>query len=89
MLVACQLCGSENPSDRFSLGNFNFSTFLKEKGEYIKSPLFELSSEKLGKYTGGTQNLIISEEQFLKEKPDYFLVLPWVFLDEFYLCQKS
>lgn len=32
---------------------------------------------KLGKLTIGTHILIISEEQARKEKPDYFLILPW------------
>lgn len=31
----------------------------------------------------GSQIPIISEEQARKEKPDYFLVLPWYFIDEF------
>ena len=39
--------------------------------------------EKWGKKTAGTQIPIISEEQARREKPDYFLVLPWHFLKEF------
>ena len=39
--------------------------------------------EKWGKKTVGTQIPIISEEQARREKPDYFLVLPWHFLKEF------
>jgi len=38
---------------------------------------------KWGKKTAGTNILIISEEQARKEKPDYFLILPWYFIDEF------
>ncbi|MEC7640868.1 MAG: class I SAM-dependent methyltransferase [Nitrospinota bacterium] len=44
----------------------------------------ERSPEKWGKFTVGTQIPIISEEQARKEQPDYFLVLPWAFFDEFY-----
>ncbi len=39
--------------------------------------------DKWGRKTVGTLVPIISEEQARKEKPDYFLVLPWQFLKEF------
>ncbi|HXV45757.1 MAG TPA: class I SAM-dependent methyltransferase [Nitrososphaera sp.] len=38
---------------------------------------------KWGKRTAGTYIPIISEERARKERPDYFLVLPWYFIDEF------
>ena len=44
----------------------------------------EKSPEKWGKYTVGTGIPIISEEQARAEQPDYFLVLPWGFFEEFY-----
>lgn len=43
----------------------------------------ERNSDKWGKFTVATNIPIISEEQARKDKPDYFLVLPWHFLDEF------
>ncbi len=43
----------------------------------------ERSKDKWGKKTVGTNIPIISEEQARKEKPDYFLVLPWFFRKEF------
>lgn len=43
----------------------------------------ERNPDKFGKKTIGTLIPIISEEQARKEKPDYFLVLPWHFLKEF------
>ncbi|MFQ5443381.1 MAG: class I SAM-dependent methyltransferase [Nitrospinales bacterium] len=49
----------------------------------------ERSPEKWGKYTVGTMIPIISEEQARKQKPDYFLVLPWAFFDEFYEREKT
>lgn len=49
----------------------------------------ERSPEKWGKYTIGTWIPIISEEQARNEKPDYFLVLPWAFFDEFYKREIS
>lgn len=49
----------------------------------------ERSPEKWGKYTVGTMIPIISEEQARKENPDYFLVLPWAFFDEFYAREKK
>jgi len=43
----------------------------------------ERNPDKWGKKTIGTLIPIISEEQARADKPDYFLVLPWHFLDEF------
>jgi hypothetical protein len=44
----------------------------------------ERSPEKWGKYTIGSGIPIISEDEARKAQPDYFLVLPWAFFDEFY-----
>lgn len=44
---------------------------------------------KWGKKTAGTNIPIISEEQSRKEKPDYFLILPWYFIDEFRNREKE
>ena len=44
----------------------------------------EKSPEKWGKYTVGTWIPIVSEEEAREKQPDYFLVLPWAFIDEFY-----
>lgn len=43
----------------------------------------ERNPDKWGLKTIGTHIPIISEEQARKDKPDYFLVLPWHFMDEF------
>jgi len=43
----------------------------------------ERNSDKWGRMTVGTHIPIISEEQARSEQPDYFLVLPWHFLEEF------
>lgn len=43
----------------------------------------ERNPDKWGKKTVGTLIPIISEEQARAERPDYFLILPWHFLDEF------
>ena len=48
----------------------------------------ERSPEKWGKYTIGTWIPIVSEEEARKAQPDYFLVLPWAFFDEFYEREK-
>ncbi len=42
------------------------------------------SPEKWGKLTVGTRIPIYSEEEARRFNPDYFLVLPYAFLDEFY-----
>jgi SAM-dependent methyltransferase len=43
----------------------------------------ERNPQKWGKETVGTRIPIVSEEEARKANPDYFLVLPWHFLDEF------
>ncbi len=47
------------------------------------------SPEKWGKYTIGTGIKIYSEEEARKSNPDYFLVLPYTFLDEFIKREKE
>lgn len=44
---------------------------------------------KWGKSTIGTNIPIISEEQARRENPDYLLILPWYFLEEFKIREKS
>ena len=44
---------------------------------------------KWGRRTAGTYIPIISEEKARKEKPEYFLVLPWYFIDEFISREKE
>jgi hypothetical protein len=41
------------------------------------------NKDKWGSYTIGTDIPIISEEESRKQKPDYYLVLPWHFIEEF------
>jgi len=43
----------------------------------------ERSPEKWGKYTVGTGIKIVSEKEARNLNPDYFLVTPWGFIDEF------
>lgn len=49
----------------------------------------ERSPEKWGKYTIGSWIPIVSEEEARRAKPDYFLVLPWAFFNEFYEREKD
>ena len=49
----------------------------------------EKSPEKWGKYTIGTWIPIVSEEEARRAQPDYFLVLPWAFFDEFYERERE
>ena len=48
----------------------------------------ERNSSKWGKRTVGTNIPIISEDESRKIKPDYYLILPWYFLDEFLEREK-
>lgn len=43
----------------------------------------ERNPDKWGKLTVGSRIPIVSEEKARAEKPDYFLVLPWHFIEEF------
>jgi SAM-dependent methyltransferase len=47
------------------------------------------NEDKWGSHTIGTNIPIISEEQSRKQKPDYYLVLPWHFIDEFKVREKE
>ena len=47
------------------------------------------SPEKWGKYTVGTGIKIISEKGARELKPDYFLVMPWGFINEFIKREKK
>ena len=49
----------------------------------------ERSPEKWGKFTVGTGIPIVSEDEARRAQPDYFLVLPWAFFDEFYEREKD
>ncbi|MEO8679313.1 MAG: class I SAM-dependent methyltransferase [Vicinamibacterales bacterium] len=49
----------------------------------------ERSPEKWGKYTVGSWIPIVSEDEARAAQPDYFLVLPWAFFDEFYQREKA
>jgi len=49
----------------------------------------ERNSEKWGKIISSVGIPIISEEQARREKPDYMLVLPWFFKDEFLRREKN
>lgn len=48
----------------------------------------EVNSEKFGCYTPGTWIPIVDENVFLKEEPDYLIVLPWHFRNFFVANRK-
>jgi NDP-4-keto-2,6-dideoxyhexose 3-C-methyltransferase len=49
----------------------------------------ERNSDKWGKVTVGTRIPIISEAEARAAKPDYFLVLPWHFIEEFKMRERD
>jgi NDP-4-keto-2,6-dideoxyhexose 3-C-methyltransferase len=49
----------------------------------------ERNPDKWGKVTVGTRIPIVSEEEARAAKPDYFLVLPWHFIEEFQVREKD
>jgi NDP-4-keto-2,6-dideoxyhexose 3-C-methyltransferase len=52
-------------------------------GNDIITAAADKNPEKWGRRTPGTNIPIISEEEARRDKPDYFLVLPWHFQKEF------
>jgi len=59
----------------------------------LNHELIEAASErspwKWGKYTIGSMIPCVSEDEARKVQPDYFLVLPYAFFDEFYVREKK
>ena len=49
----------------------------------------ERNPDKWGKVTVGTHIPIVSEEAARAANPDYFLVLPWHFIEEFMIREKE
>ncbi len=49
----------------------------------LVAAIADRNQDKWGSSTIGTDIPIISEEESRKRKPDYYLVLPWHFIDEF------
>lgn len=62
--------------------------YFKFDNKQIKAAV-ERNSEKWGKVISSVGIPIISEEQAREEKPDYMLVLPWFFKEEFLKREKS
>ena len=47
-----------------------------------------MNKDKLNSYTPGTYIPMISEDEAIKLKPDYFLILPWHFKSFFINSKK-
>lgn len=62
--------------------------FCKVNNKLVKKAV-ERNSEKWGKKISSVGIPIISEEQARREKPDYMLVLPWFFKEEFLKREKK
>lgn len=62
--------------------------YLDLDNKLIKAAV-ERNPEKWGKKISSLQIPIISEEQARLEKPDYMLVLPWFFKEEFLVREKE
>jgi NDP-4-keto-2,6-dideoxyhexose 3-C-methyltransferase len=55
----------------------------------VISAAAERNPDKWGKVTVGTRIPIVSEAEARAAKPDFFLVLPWHFVDEFTAREKD
>jgi hypothetical protein len=62
--------------------------FFKLDNKLIKYAA-ERTPQKWGKYTVGTGIKIISEKEARKMNPDYFLVLPVAFINEFIKRERN
>lgn len=62
--------------------------FLKLNKKIIEKAA-DKNSFKWGKKISGTDIEIVSEKQARQEKPDYFLILPWYFKEEFIKREKK
>lgn len=62
--------------------------FCKVNNRLVKKAV-ERNSEKWGKKIASVGIPIISEEQARREKPDYMLILPWFFREEFLKREKK
>ena len=49
----------------------------------------EVNVEKFGRFTPGTLIPIDSEDKLNKERPDYYMVLPWHFRDNILEREKE
>jgi len=68
-------------------GNVMLQYFGLDHG--LISAASERNPDKWGKVTPGTRIPIVSEEQGRLANPDYFLVLPWHFIEEFREREKN
>jgi len=55
----------------------------------LVTAIADKSEEKWGKYTVGTMIPIISEDEARRVKPDYFMILPYAFVDTFIEREKD
>lgn len=58
-------------------------------GHSLVTAAADRNFDKWGKVTVGTRIPIVSEEEARAGKPDYFLVLPWHFIEEFKVREKE
>jgi NDP-4-keto-2,6-dideoxyhexose 3-C-methyltransferase len=68
-------------------GNVMLQYFGLDRG--VITAASERNPDKWGKVTVGTRIPIVSEEEARAAKPDYFLVLPWHFVEEFRDREKN
>ena len=61
------------------------NTLLQVSGidSYLVRQAAEVNKEKFGLYTGGSNIPIVSQQSSLSNPPDYYLILPWHFIDTF------
>jgi len=50
---------------------------------------YEKNSDKIGRYCPGTDILIKNENDLLKDMPDYLIVMPYSFIEEFLVKEKK
>lgn len=79
-----EVLGKEDRANIYILGaSTKGNTLLQYFGinNSLVDYAMEVNSDKFGKKTLGSEISIISEDQGLKDQPDYIIVLPWHFKD--------
>jgi len=85
--VARFICGQVRRGKKVAVygastkGNVMLQYFGLDRG--VISAASERNPDKWGKVTVGTRIPIVSEQEARSANPDYFLVLPWHFIEEF------
>ncbi len=67
----------------------NTNILLSELDHNVISYAYEKNPDKFGRYCPGTDILIKNEKSLLKDMPDYLIVMPYSFINEFLIKESK